>query len=206
METACYPITKPIRTTAPTPEQEPVTLAEAKKQCGIALELNFHDDDVQRIISAAREQIENDTGLVCYTGAYTWNLTEWPYESWFEIRAIRPVTSITSITYVDGSGVTQTWSSANYVLETSTVVPLVRLAYGVSWPGDYRGDINGITVTMAAGYATVAAVPQRVKQACLYLTNHWFVNRDLISLGTISPEISMTYDALIAGLCRGTYP
>lgn len=203
MET-CYPITKPIRSTAPTELQEPVTIAEARKQCGIADGINYHDDELRRLITAARELVENDTGLVCYTGTYTWKLTDWPYESWLEIRAIRPVTSITSITYVDGSGATQTWDSSSYVLETSTVVPLVRLAYSESWPGDIRGDINGITVTMVAGYATVAAIPSRVKQAVLFLVNHWFVNKDTV--GIVGPQISLTYEALVNSIGRPSYP
>ena len=205
MDTQYYPITKPIRTTAPTPAQEPVTLAEAKRQqVGIAEGIDHFDDEIQRNISTARALVENDTGLVCYTGTYTWKFTEWPCESWFEIPAIRPVTSITSITYVDGSGVTQTWSASKYVLETSTVVPVVRLAYAESWPGDIRGDINGITVTMIAGYASVLTVPDGIKKAVLLLVNHWFENKGIV--GNVGPDIGMTYDALVSSFRRPSYP
>lgn len=201
----CYPITKPIRSTAPTILQEPLSLAEAKKQCGVAEGVNYHDDIIQRLIVAARETVENDTGIVCYTGTFTWKFTHWPDDEWFEIRAIRPVTSITSIAYLDGNGTSQTWAASNYTLETSTVTPLVRLTYGNTFPA-IRGDVNGITVTLVAGYATVAAVPVMVKQAILFLINHWFVSRDTVSIGTISPEISMTYDALVNRLMRSSYP
>jgi len=199
------PISDVIRTTEPTFEQEPLSLAEAKMQCGVAIDVDYHDPLLRQIISAARQQVENDTGIVCYTGSHTWKFTDWPCDSYLEIPGKRPVTSITSITYVDTDGNTQTWGSSNYVLDTAGVKPFIRLAYATDWPS-IRGDINGITVTLIAGYATVAAVPQRIKQACLLLVNHWFANRDTVSVGTISPDISLTYDALVGGLSRRSYP
>lgn len=201
----CYPITRPIRTTAPTLTQEPVTLAEARKQCEIGDSISDHDPHLSLLIRTAREQVENDTGIVCYTGEHTFKMTDWGDGELIELRSIRPVTAIGSITYVDGSGIVTTWGSSNYQLETSTVVPVIRLAYASTWPA-LRGDINGITITLTAGYATVLAIPGMVKLACLLLINHWFENRGIVSLGTISPEISMTYNALINRLSRSTYP
>ena len=203
IDQSCYPITRPIRTTEPTAEQEPISLDEARSQCGLVGN-NAHDADLQGFITSAREQVENDTGLVCYTGSFTWKLTDWPYESWFEIRALRPVTAITSITYLDGSGATQTWAASSYQLETSTVVPLVRLTYAQSWPGDFRGDVNGITVTLVAGYASVEAVPQRVKQA-VRLAVHvlWLLKMEDAAE---AQKQQVAYDRQIWLLQRGSYP
>jgi len=203
IDQSCYPITKPIRSSEPTAAQEPITLEEAKSQCGLAGN-DAHDFDLQGYIVSARQQVENDTGLICYTGSFSWKLTDWPYEGWFEIRAVRPVTAISSITYIDGSGATQTWSSSKYVLETSTVVPLVRLAYAESWPGDVRGDINGITVTLVAGYATVPAIPQKVKEA-VKLAVHilWLLKMEDSSE---AQKQQVAYDRQIAFIQRGSYP
>lgn len=200
------PTSKPIRSTAPTEQQEPLTLDEAKHQCGIASGISHHDDYLRALITAAREKVERDTGLVCYTGTHVWKLTYFPANDWLEMPVdARPVTSVTSITYVDYAGTTQTWSGANYSLDASGVVSFIKLTYGQSWPV-VRGDINGITVTYVAGYSSVLNVPKMLKQAALYLVNHWFANRDTVSLGTISPDISMTYEALIMGLAREGYP
>lgn len=201
----CYPITRPVRSTEPTDQQEPINLEEAKKQCGISQSVDYHDTAIRRLISAAREQVEHDTGLVCYTGTYTWKQTTFPCADWLELPDIRPVTSITSITYIDGDGASQTWGSSNYSLHTSGVNQYLSLSYNSTWPS-LRGDPNGITITMVAGYSNVLTVPKRVKQACLYLVNHWFANTDTVSVGTISSAIEMTYEALIRGLQRGTYP
>jgi uncharacterized phiE125 gp8 family phage protein len=197
----CLPIQKPIRSTEPTPLQEPVTLAEAKKQCEIAADVSYHDEHIQRLVTAAREQVEHDTGLVCYTGTFTWKLTQFPCGDYFELPGVRPVTSITSITYVDTAGATQTWSSSNYALETASVTPYVRLAYGQSWP-TLRGDTNGVTVVMVAGYATVLTIPQRVKQAVLLqLHTQWLLTHEQDAKGQQDG-----YERLIAALTRSSYP
>lgn len=202
---ACHPVQRPTRTTEPTQLQEPITLAEAKKQCGVADGIDYHDEDLRRLITAAREQVENDTGIVCYTGAFTWEQTQFPCGEVWELPDIRPVTAITGITYVDTAGASQTLSTSVYELKTKAVTQYIALKYGQSWPS-VRGDLGGITVSMTAGYSSALTVPKRVKQACLFLINHWFANRDTVSTGTISPGIELTYEALIRGLRRGSYP
>jgi hypothetical protein len=62
--------------------------------------------------------------------------------------------------------------------------------------------LNGITVTLVAGYSTVAAVPQRVKQAVLLqLHIQW-----LLENGEDASDQQGAYERMIAGLRRGTYP
>lgn len=192
-------ITKPVRSAVPT--FEPVTLAEAKKQCEVAEGIGHHDSHLLTLIEAARELVENDTGIACATGTYTYKLSQWPCWDYFEIP-LRPVTAVSSIVYVDTAGTSSTWASSNYTLETSSVQPLVRLTYGNYFPS-LRGDINGITVTLVAGYAD-GSVPRVIKQACLLLIDHWFNNRGIV--GQVGGEIAMTYDALVARLGRSTYP
>lgn len=203
MLTCNYPITVPVRTTAPTLPQEPVSLEEAQRQCSLVGD--SHAPYLRDLISAARETVEKDASVVCYTGEYKFKKTVWKEQSswgdWFELN-LRPITAITSITYVATDGDTDTWSSAEYSLDTYSITPIVKLGYGYSWP-TLRGDINGITVTVTAGYASVPVIPQRIKQACLLLINHWFENRGIV--GQVGPEIEMTYDALINSIKRHTY-
>lgn len=157
------PISKPVRTTEPTLAQEPVTVEEARRQCGIADGIDYHDETLKILIPAAREQVENDTGIVCYTGTFTKKFHDW---NDLDLSDLRPITSITSIAYLDTDGASQTLATSVYQLETANVKQFVRLKYNQSWPS-LRGDINGITITYVAGYATVAAVPKVVKQAVL---------------------------------------
>lgn len=200
----CIPISKPVRTTAPTLEQEPVTVAEARRQCRIADAIDYHDQELRALIAAAREMVENDTGLVCYTGSFTQKFTDWGGGT-IELADLRPVTSITSIAYLDTDGTSQTLATSVYQLETANVKQFIRLKYNQSWPS-LRGDTNGITVTYVAGYASVAAIPLMVKQAVLLLIGHWFEHKGLVTVGTIAPELSLSYDAIINRISRRTYP
>ena len=166
MSALCYPATRPIRVTEPTFIQEPLTYEEARRQVGLGDGVAYHDADLKDLIISAREQVEHDTGIICYTGSFTWSLTEFPCGDSLPIYGIRPVTALTSITYVATDGTTTTWSAVNtaYSLKNKSLVPCVFLNYGYSWP-TVRGDQDGITITMTAGYASVAVIPPKVKAA-----------------------------------------
>lgn len=201
----CLPVTTPIRATQPTFEQEPLTLEEARRQVAVGVENTYHDPDLKDLIVAARQRVEGDTGLVCYTGSFAWKQTAFPCESWLAIPGIRPVTAVTSITYVDTAGVTQTWNSSYYSLETGTVTPCIRLVYGQSWP-TVRGDMNGITITAAAGHASVAVIPSQIKVAVkLALSLLWAQKMGEVAE---AEKLQGAYDRWIVGpgLMRSSYP
>lgn len=194
-----YPVLKSVRSVAPTKEQEPVTLSEAKKVLDIADSLTYHDSEVESMISEAREAVERDANLVCYTGTFTRKFHEFPCGDIMHIGDIRPITSITSITYVDTAGDTQTWSASNYALESSAIQPYVRLAYGAIWPV-VQSSVAGITVTFVAGYASVATMPGLAKRACLtWIKAHWQQDQKL------SSDLMVAYQRLVALLSRETY-
>lgn len=190
--------TKPIRTvTSPAVPFEPVSIEEVRRQCNLAGN-TAHDAAWNRLMAASRETVERDAGIVCATGTYTFRITDFGNGDWLELPSnIRPISAVGSIAYVDSLGATTTWSGSEYSLDLYTVTPSVKLGYGYSWPVP-RGDINEITVTVTAGYASQALVPAQAKQACLLLISHWFENRGIV--GQVGPEIAMSYASLIACL------
>lgn len=173
----CGPITRPVRVTEPTFSQEPVTLAQVKHQLGIGLDDTGRDSELQDIIIQARAVAEKETNVVCYTGSYTWKLTAFPCREWLELPDLRPITSVTSIVYVATDGTSTTWSSSEYTFESSGIHQFVRLNYGYSWPV-VRGDINCITVTFVAGFATVAAVDPLMKRYVLNKVSQIWEDRE----------------------------
>jgi len=192
-----------VRTTEPTFEQEPLTHSEARRQCGIGEGVTYHDPDLRSWVIAARRTVEKDTGLVGYTGSFTWKQTYFPDGDWWELPDIRPVTSITSITYLDGDGTSQTWGASNYALHTSGVNQYIALAYGQTWP-TLRGDPNGITVTLVAGHATVLAIPEDFKDAVkLNLRIRWLLFQENAQEAERQQE---GYDRMVRNLQRGSYP
>jgi uncharacterized phiE125 gp8 family phage protein len=192
------PISRPTRSAVPT--FEPVTVAEAKKQCELADGVTHHDEHLSQLIKLARETVEHDTGIVACTGTFVYRMTDWPCADWFTLPDVRPISSVTSIVYVDSAGASSTFSSGDYTLDTNAVKPFVKLNYGDSWP-TLRGDINGITVTFVAGYANASLVPQLFKQACLLVIAREFAMRE----GTAEVKFD-GYQRVINLLMRSSYP
>lgn len=162
--------------TAPT--SEPVTLAEAKKQCEIAAEVNHHDEHLERLIQAARVYVENYTGRQIVTATWDLYADSWPDDGLTISLPKGPIQSVTSITYVDENGSSQTWGSSNYVLSASREPAIIRLAYQALWPA-FRFQPDAIRVRYVAGYGAATAVPQGIKHAILLLVGGWFLNREI---------------------------
>ena len=200
MTTVCYPVTRPIRVTEPTFVQEPIGLSEARRQVGLGDGVTYHDGDLTSDISIARDQVEHDTGVICYTGSFTWKLTDFPDKDFIEIFGVRPVTSITSITYVATDGDTDTFIATDYSLKTGSLVPMIALDYDATWPTT-RGDQEGITITLVAGYASIPVIPAKVKQA-VRLKQHelWQVR-----MGEDASKTVMAYERMVNLIRREDY-
>lgn len=85
-----------------------------------------------------------------------------------------PVASITSVAYIDTSGVSQTLvANTDYVLDAYSQPAILRPAYNVSWPAT-RGYKTDVTITLVAGYGAASAVPPIIKQAILMMVKQWY--------------------------------
>lgn len=161
------------------PAIEPVTLAEAKAHLRVAD--NVDDGLIHSHIISARHFVENATRrrLITQTVDQTIDFC-WPYETanwreytiWRDTRLrivldVSPVASVSSISYVDGSGATQTLDSSLYVLRTDRAMCFIEPAYGATWPS-VREQTAAITVRYVAGYgATPGLVPAPLRHAIL---------------------------------------
>ena len=131
-------------------------------------------------------------------------LDEWPDGACVELTK-RPVQSVTSVTYLDLNGNSQTWSSSLYSLDLYRPTPAIALAYNELWPNalDWNGSI---TITYVVGHANAAAVPKLWKQAMLMLIGHWFENRSAVTVGGIPNETPIGYERIAMNFRRFTYP
>lgn len=183
------------------PTAEPVTLAEAKAHCRVAIA----DDDglIAGYILAARNHLEEITGRAFLT--QTWDLSldhDWPWyqdmETHRHSRLIQllkaPVQSVTSITYIDTAGASQTLASNQYVVDTVSTIGNVYPAYAVEWP-QVRCQRAAITVRFVAGWTVF---PDALRQAMLLLIGHWYENRETVVIGQSPAELPMSVASLIA--------
>lgn len=156
-----------ITVTVP-PTEEPVTVDEAKEWARITD--SAEDALVERLILRGRQAVEAFTGraLMAQTVVQRWDC--WPRRMEM-LRA--PVSSVTSLQYIDSLGATQTVSSANYytdlVSEPARLVPVPSY----SWPTLQDGRPNAVILTYTAGASDVDDVAEPIKVAIMQLVRYW---------------------------------
>lgn len=179
------------------PAVEPVTLAEAKNHLRITASNSDEDALISNLIKAARQWCEAYTG--CSFVLQTWQvkLDEFPEC----IKLPRgPVIAVSSITYLDTSGDSQTLASSSYRVDADTIPARVTEAYASTWPSTYPVT-NAVTVTYTAGYEDTGSsptddVPEAIQQAILLMVAHLFENREASSVAALT-EIPMGVAALL---------
>lgn len=183
------------------PTSEPITLIEARQQCKI--DDTTDDGLIAGYILAAREFVENSTHLrlVTQTLDYTVDFN-WPsvrVGSYCRTRIelpVQPVASITSVSYVDSAGATQTLTvTSQYVAYLKGPVAYIEPAYGVSWPS-VRWQPEAITVRFVAGWAN-SDCPHTIMQALRMLVRHYDANREAFVAGTLT-EVPLGVEALLS--------
>lgn len=141
---------------------EPVTLAEAKE----FLRVGHGDDDtaITNLIIAARQQVESFTNRQLVDA--TWDLYIDEFHGASRILFPKPpLSSVTTFTYLDTAGSSQTWTSTNWILNTVALPGEMKEAFGISWP-TVRQQYNAVVITYVAGYgSTAASVPEEIKNA-----------------------------------------
>lgn len=188
------------------PAVEPLELAEALEH------LRYPDpsDNIyihKILIPAARKYVERQTGKALITQTLRLTRDRFPgLKENYEFRLPRPpLQTVTNIQYTDVDGVTQTVTAAEYVVDATSEVGRISLAYGYDWPTDAIEQIAAVKVNYVAGYGLAASVPQTFKVAMLLLIGHWFVNREAVLTGTISKDIEFGLTALLDSEWCGSY-
>lgn len=106
--------------------------------------------------------------------------------------------SVTSITYIDSNGDSQTLSTSIYDVDIFSKPARITEAFNQVWPNTRR-IVNAVTVTYVAGYGTTRAdVLGTIKAAMKLLMGHWFENREeVVLLNTVPQELPRAAKALL---------
>lgn len=180
------------------PAAEPLSLAEAQSYRRVdgSTEAGLLTD----LISAARELFEEETGRQVITAAWRLRMSGFP-RGGAPIRIPKPpLISVSSITYIDVAGDTQTWSASEYVVTTSAGPfarhGLVHPAPNYCYP-DTLGTPDAVVVNFSAGYGDSADdVPESVRYTIQSLLGDLYEERESFITGTIVSQNPSTMRAL----------
>lgn len=172
-----------------------ITLAEAKEH--LIVDDDFTDDDayIARLIDAMTAKVESETESRFVTQTWDWYLDRFPSRDYMEVP-YPPLQSVTSITYLDEQGSTQTFANTDYIVDPYSPIGRIALGEGYSWPGT-QSVINAVTVKFVCGYGAAAVVPEGLKHALKLYLSLLYENREPIVTGTIVSRIPDSIDALI---------
>jgi uncharacterized phiE125 gp8 family phage protein len=180
-----------------------VTVDELKAHCRV----DSHDEDdyLLSLVDLATDFVQGHTGRQLITA--TWRLTLDGFAEGIdddgEFRLPKaPLQSISSISYLDTAGDSQTWSSAEWQAThpAGPMAPRGRLAPapGYSWPQTEAGRRGAVVVTFVAGYGAAAtAVPARIKHALKLYAAEAYARREPIVVGRLVMPASQTVERLL---------
>lgn len=157
------------------PSYEPLTLAEAKVQCKV--DHSDEDENILMLISTVRQHAETILRRRLITQTLDGYLDAFP----LEIK-LMPLQSVTSITYVDTDGNTQTLAADQYLVDAVSQPARISRAYNVDWP-DTRVQNNAVKIRFVAGYGVPSAVPQCIKSWMKIRIATIFANPQQIIIG-----------------------
>ena len=175
------------------PASKPLTTVEAKQH----LRVTGADEDalIDALISAATEHSEAILNRALIT--QTWDFKIDYFAPCIEMP-LPPLQSVTSVKYIDTSGVEQIVDGSVYTVDTDSETGRVYLSYNQSWPST-RSIPHAVTIRFIAGYGNAGSdVPDSVKAAIKLMIGNWFENREQSIVGTVASELPMGVKALLS--------
>lgn len=183
--------------------------SDLRKQINLPSTATEDDTWLANAASVARRLVE-----ASITGGYavrlqtkTLCLNKFPSSEDGEIEIpYPPFNALSTITYYDGNNSSTGLASSNYRLidpKDGNRAKLYPPIDGV-WP-ETKTRQDAVSITYTCGSTCSTDVPPTVKQAVLMLVDHWYENRGVILIGTISKEIEFGLQSLLASNGYGFY-
>ena len=157
------------------------------------------------LVPAAEGWAETATGRSLITQTWMLRLPCFPANGARIILPYPPLQSVSSVSYVDPNGDTQTWATALW--ETETPAPAgERAAHGHVWPAygqaypTTRIHPNSVSITFIAGYGDdYEDIPAGLRQAMLMVIADKFIHREttIEGIGTIIADVPMGAEYMV---------
>lgn len=167
------------------PTIEPVTVPDVKAH--LRIDIGTDDALLGVLITTAREEIERYLRRQIMPATWKLYLDGFPSV----IRLPRPpVSSVTSITYLDTDGVSQTLATTEYQTDLISEPARITTAESKIWPSTQGGTYNTVTVTYVSGYTSIANVPTPIKVGIQMMAGDLYEHRE--STHEVKVEQNMT--------------
>ncbi len=179
------------------PAIEPVTLAEAKAH--LRLDGTADDDLLTGLVRAARQEVEQATGVALLGQNWRLALDCWPANGTALLK-VHPLREVLSVTLYGSEGEASVLIPENYQVDALSRPARIHFAAA---PPALRA-MNGIEIDFSAGFGEAGAdVPDLLKRAILLLVAHWYEFRT--GFGPADQPVSYPagYDRLISGYRAG---
>jgi uncharacterized phiE125 gp8 family phage protein len=165
------------------PTEQPVTLAEVKSHLRIDADITADDEWITNTgIPAAVDIAESYQNRALMTQTWVFGMDHWPKDRFcltmplFELPK-PPLQSVTSIKYTDKNGVESTIDPSDYLVNTFSLVGIVKLVSGKAWPSVELASTDAIKVEFVCGYKDTASIPAMTKTAIMELVGFLRQNR-----------------------------
>lgn len=202
--------------------EDPVTLDEAKLHLRVDSDITTDDGLIVGLIKAATRAVEREIGqaLVTRTLLASYDAFPWVGRNYISHREAfllaggrsgefllpyPPLQSVSSITYTDTAGASQTLNTSTYQVDTESMPGRVVPAYGTFWPVSRLETPNAVQILYVAGWGAPDAVPEDIRSAILMTIGHWWMNRESVITGTIATEVPQAAKWLLEGNWTGAY-
>lgn len=164
-----YPATVKTAATA-----EPVSVAAARRQCGISGSDSSQDPQLEMLIAAARLHVEKRCSIRLPKQTITA-----PCDSFSDFARVphAPVGKVVAVSYSDSDGANQTLDEAVYEPRLDGLQPTITLGFRRAWPSIRPG--SRVIVEMEVGFDPV---PKDIEAALLLIvqSNFVFTRADLL--------------------------
>lgn len=180
------------------PPMPPISRAAAKAH--LRVDGDDENDVIDALIQAATDRVSGRNG---FTGRalvpQTWDY----YLPFFPANGViciplPPLRSVTSITYRDSAGTTQTLSAGLYTVNPASEPGTVELVYGQSWPETFS-SWDAVKIRFNCGYAPAdpaspsdlaSGVPEAIKTAIKLFLTDLYENRSAQSSVKLEENIA----------------
>jgi uncharacterized phiE125 gp8 family phage protein len=183
------------------PLLQPLSRDEVKAH----LRVQHNDDDVliDGLIESATSYLDGPSGIMgrCLM-AQDWYLYYDAFPNGDLLLPLANLLSVVAVEYVDPSSLTYvTWTQAlNYEVDATAHEGWVIPVHG--WPA-IAATSNAMRVTFRCGFGELASdVPAAIRLAMKLMIGHWYENRETVNAGTVTSELPLTTEALLAPFRR----